>query len=288
VTHVPYRLLSLARLWIARSAVLVGRLAGLLRDEPLPHRPLLLVAGGLAAGAILVRGLPAAKSPALPCWLAGLVAVAGWRWAAGRGRQRLATVAIVAAAVAAGSAWSAARFDLFSRTDLAWELDESPRAVAIRGQVVASPQRLGQAGGAGRAAAIGPASEFALAVTAIRDRERWRPAAGRATVLVRGEPIPLSAGTAVEVFGRGLRPAAPENPGEFDRTAQARGDRCLSLVRVAAWDCVVPLAPPGWWSPAAALDRLRTAAAAARCPATWPTTSRPPARSMCSRSRGCI
>ena len=214
------------------------------------------------AGAILVRGLPAAISLALPCWLAGLAAVAGWRWAAGRGRQRLATVAVVAAAVAIGAAWSAARFDLFSRTELAWELHDSPRPVAIRGQVVASPQLLGSAGGSGRAAAIGPASEFVVAVNAIRDRERWRPAAGRATVLVRGEPIPLSAGTAVEVFGRGLRPGEPQNPGEFDRTAQARGDRCLSLVRVATWGCVVPLAPPSRWSPAAALDRLRTAAAA--------------------------
>jgi competence protein ComEC len=259
---VTHRLQLLARLWIARSQDIAARLAGLLREEPLPHRPLLLVAGGLVAGAILVRGLPSAISPALPCWLAGLAAVAGWRWAAGRGRQRLATVAVVAAAVAIGAAWSAARFDLFSRTELAWELHDSPRPVAIRGQVVASPQLLGPAGGSGRAAAIGPASEFVVAVTAIRDRERWRPAAGRATVLVRGEPIPLSAGTAVEVFGRGLRPGEPQNPGEFDRTAQARGDRCLSLVRVAAWDCVAPLAPPSRWSPAAALDRLRTAAAA--------------------------
>ena len=261
-TLVTHRLQLLARLWIARSQDIAARLAGLLREEPLPHRPLLLVAGGLVAGAILVRGLPSAISPALPCWLAGLAAVAGWRWAAGRGRQRLATVAVVAAAVAIGAAWSAARFDLFSRTELAWELHDSPRPVAIRGQVVASPQLLGPAGGSGRAAAIGPASEFVVAVTAIRDRERWRPAAGRATVLVRGEPIPLSAGTAVEVFGRGLRPGEPQNPGEFDRTAQARGDRCLSLVRVAAWDCVAPLAPPSRWSPAAALDRLRTAAAA--------------------------
>ena len=261
-TLVTYRLQSLARLWIACSRALVGRLAGLLREEPLPHRPLLLVAGGLVAGAILVRGLPAAMSPALPCWLAGLVALVGWRLAAGRGRQGLATVALLAAAVAIGAAWSAARFDLFSRTELAWELDDFPRPVAIRGRVVASPQLLGQAGGSGRAAAIGPASEFVLAVTAIRDRERWRPATGRATVIVRGEPIPLPAATALEVFGRGLRPAAPLNPGEFDRTAQARGDRCLSLVRVAAWDCVVTLAPPGWWSPAAALDRLRVAAAA--------------------------
>jgi competence protein ComEC len=256
--HVP----PMCRLWIAYCRAFVCRLAGVLREEPLPQRPLLLVAGGLVAGAIIGHGLPMTASPALACWLAGLAALAGWRQAAVRGRLRLATVAVMAAAVAAGAAWSAARFDLFSRIELAWELDDSPRAVAIRGRVVASPHLLGPAGVTGRAAAIGPASEFVLAVAAIRDRDRWRPATGRATVIVRGEPIPLPAGTALQIFGRGLRPAAPLNPGEFDRTAQARGDRSLSLVRVAAWDCVVPLASPSLWSPAAALDRLRAAAAA--------------------------
>jgi competence protein ComEC len=261
-TPMTHRLQSLARICIARGRTIAAGVAGLLREEPLPQRPLVLVAGGLVAGAIVARSLSAAPSPALPCWLAGLVAVAGWHWASARGRPRLATVALVAAALAAGAAWSAARFDLFSGADLAWELDDAPRPVAIRGRVVAAPQLLGPPGGMGRAAAIGPASEFVLAVTAMRDRERWRPATGRAKVVVRGEPAPLSAGTEVRIFGRGLRPAAPLNPGEFDRAAQARADRCLSLVRVTAWDCVVPLARPSPWSPAAALDRLRTAAAA--------------------------
>ncbi|MFM7138632.1 MAG: ComEC/Rec2 family competence protein, partial [Planctomycetota bacterium] len=184
-------------------------------------------------------------------------------------------------------AWSAARFDLFSRSDLAWELDASPRPVAIRGRVVASPQLLGPADGLGRAAGIGPASEFVLAVTAIRDREPWRPATGRATVIVRGEPIPLPAGTAIEVFGRGLRPAAPLNPGEFDRTAQARGDRCLSLVRVAAWDGVVPVGPPSRWSPVVALDRLR-AAGAARLRAGIAPTRAPLAEALILGGRGSL
>jgi competence protein ComEC len=250
------------RVWITRCRSLCARLAWLLREEPLPQRPLVMVAGGLVAGALLVRGLPAATSPALPCWLAGLAAVAGWHWAAGRGRPRLATVALIVAALAAGAAWSAARFDLFGCADLAWELDDSPRPMAVHGRVSAPPRLIGPAPAQGQAAAIGPASEFALDVSAIRDRDRWRSASGRATVIVRGPPIPLPPGTAVRIFGRGLRPAAPLNPGEFDRAAQARADRCLSLVRVTAWDCVVPLARPSPWSPAAALDRLRTAAAA--------------------------
>ena len=230
----------------------------------MPRRPLVLAAGGLVAGALLVRGLPAATaSPALPCWIAGLAALVGWGWAIRRGWPRLATSALVMAALAVGAAWSAARFDFFGRTDLAWQLGESPLPVAIRGRVVAAPQLLeGPKDATGRAAASGLASEFILAVAAIRDHDQWRPATGRASVIVRGEPPRLDRGSEVEIFGRGLRPAVPLNPGEPDRAALARGDRCLAVVRVAAWDCVGVLGRPSPWSPGAAIDRLRDAGAA--------------------------
>lgn len=251
--------------WIGRVPVVVGRLTGLVREEPVPPRPLVMMAGGLVAGALCVHGLPAATtSTALPCWIGGLTALVGWRWASSRGRPRLATAALVGAAVAAGAAWSAAQFDLFGCTDLAWQLGESPRPVAIRGRVVASPRVLaGPMDATGRAAVIEPASEFRLVVAALRDRDRWRPAAGRATVVVRGEPERLELGAEVQIYGRGLRTAVPLNPGEPDLSARARGDRCLSVVRVAEWDCIRVLSRPSPWSPRAVIDRLRTAGAAA-------------------------
>jgi competence protein ComEC len=265
VTLMPRSVLLLCHVWIGRLQWVAGRLAGLVREEPVPPRPLVLVAVGLVAGAICVRGLPASTaSTALPCWITGVAALVGWRWASVRGRPRLATAALIGAAMAGGAAWSAAQFDFFGRTDLAWQLGESPRPVAIRGKVVASPRVLaGPADATGRAVLIEPASEFLLAVAAIRDGDRWRPAAGRATVVVRGEPERLEVGAEVQIFGRGLRPAIPLNPGEPDLTARARGDRCLSVVRVADWDCVGVLSRPSPWSPSAAIDRLRDAGAAA-------------------------
>lgn len=254
----------LCRVAIDRLQVVADRFAWLLREEPLPPRPLVMMAAGLVAGALVVRWLPVpGASPALPCWFVGLAAVAGWRWATGRGWPRLAATALVAAAVATGAAWSAAQFDWFSRGDLAWQLADSPRPVAIRGRVIASPRLLtSPAETTGRAAALGCASEFLLAVTAIRDHDEWRPATGRAAVIVRGDPVRLDAGSDVRIFGRGLRPAIPLNPGEPDRAAQARGDRCLSVVRVAGWEGVGVLARPGPWSPTAFIERLSVAGGA--------------------------
>lgn len=238
-----------------------ARMSRLVREEPLPHRPLVMVAGGLVVGALVVRGLPTASvSLALPCWLAGLAALVGWRWMLQRERPRWAAAALVAAAMAAGAAWSAARFDLFPHTDLAWQLGDTPRPVAVRGRVVTGPQPVGSPIDVeGRGQVIEAVSEFLLAVDSIRDQDRWRRADGRTHVLVRGRPVRLDVGATVTIFGRGLRPTAPLNPGEPDREALARGERCLSQVRVSARECITVVEGPSWWSPAAALDHLRNA-----------------------------
>lgn len=246
--------------WAAPLAAIGGRVAGLVREEPLPPRPLVVAAAALVAGCVCVRWLSAtAASAALPCWLGSVAGLAVWASATRRSHPWLATTVLVAAVMAAGAAWSAARFDLFACTELAWQLTGSPRPVAVRGLVKSAPRLLTPPATTARSAAIGPASELVLAVTAVRDDDTWRPAAGEATVVVRDTPIELLTGTEVEIFGRGLRPAAPLNPGEFDAAARARAERRLSILRVGGWDGVTVLARPRPWAPAAVLDRLRIA-----------------------------
>jgi competence protein ComEC len=53
-------------------------------------------------------------------------------------------------------------------------------------------------------------------------------------VIVDGRPLPLGVGDRVRILGRGLRPSAALNPGEFDFRARARANRCLSIVRVSS------------------------------------------------------
>lgn len=243
----------------------LGRIRPLVRHEPLPPRPLVVLAVAVVAGAAAAgwaQTRPAATI-ALPCWFVAAVCCGGWWHARRRRRERLAGAAILAAAFLAAAAWAAARADLFRAADLAWQLGHSPKPVAVRGSVVESPRLLTPAADdATRAAAIGPASACTVAVEELRDGSRWRAAAGRATVIVRDEPNDLAVGSRVEILGRGLRPTAALNPGEFDFAARARAERCLSIVRVDSWNCVTLLRPPRSWSPAAALGRLRTRAAA--------------------------
>jgi competence protein ComEC len=239
----------------------VCRLRAACRSEPLPRRPLVVVAGALAVGCAAVRGMPAAggRSWAMAWWLAAVAALAAWAWWSCRGRSRRAVAALLAGIFAAGAAWSAARFDLFRADDLAWQLAEEPVPVAIMGTVVESFRLLPvPVEDPRRTAAIGPAHECVVRVEAFRAGTRWRPASGRAAVVVDGEPPDLRVGTRVRVLGRGLRPAGALNPGEFDFRLRARSQRCLSIVRVrsAAGMRVVSRPPPV--SPGGLVDGLRT------------------------------
>jgi competence protein ComEC len=257
----------------------LGRLMGWLawlvghrRVEPLPCRPVVVVAACLAAGCVAARGLSAVElfrpgSTAVGFWwlVAGMMlglwcssVRAGGEWVLFRGAVRFRELVLCAAVCAVGAAWGTVRFDLFPASDLAWQLSETPTPVAIRGTVVESPRLLPPAGDPRRAAAIGPSSECLVMVRAVRDGGRWRPATGRAAVIIDGDPPDLVVGNHVRVLGRGLRPAAPLNPGEFDFRARGRALRCLSIVRCHGADCIRIVARPPAWSPVAMLDRLRT------------------------------
>jgi competence protein ComEC len=241
------------------------RLAGLLRREPLPSRPLVVVAAALLAGSAAAQALPPPgdTSLAVPCWLTAVAAVSAAVWAGSRGHDHSAAGLLLLGVALAGGAWSAARFDLFSNADLAWQLGESPVPVAIEAEVIEAPRPLPQPVAGPRSDGAVAASESLLAVTAIRDGSRWRPATGRAVLLVRGDPPSVAAGSTVRIFGRGLRPMPPLNPGEFDVAARARTERCLSVVRTDSPACVTTLTTPSRWSVRAALDRVRDRSRAA-------------------------
>ena len=240
-------------------------LAGLVRREPLPERPLVAVAVVLAAGCAI--GGVVAVSP-IVWWLAAVAALLVW-WLLALGlldrerRPQWAAVALLAAVGSGGAGWCAARSTLFARDDLAWSLTSSPQPVAIEGIVVETPRRLSAPqldplrSEAAQAAMQRPSSECVVAVRAVRRGASWRPASGRAAVIVDGEPPDLTTGCRVRVLGRGMRPPPPLNPGEFDFRERARSLRCLSIVRAHSTACLTVLFRPGGWSPGAWIDRLR-------------------------------
>ncbi|MFM8804569.1 MAG: ComEC/Rec2 family competence protein, partial [Planctomycetia bacterium] len=241
-------------------AACAARWAGWVRREPLPERPLVVVAAAVVTGCAV--GGVIDLSPAA-WWLAALIAIGGWAIAFRSGRHAVAACAVLVGIACGAAGWCSARWNLFPRDDLAWSLSESPQPVAVEGVVVESPRRLSVPvvdplrSAAARAAAERSSSECVLAVRAVRRGASWRPASGRAALIVEGEPPDLSAGCRVRVLGRGMRPSAPLNPGEFDFRQRARSLRCLSIVRAHAAECVRVLSRPGVWSLTGWIDRLR-------------------------------
>lgn len=233
-----------------------GLRAGYLRREPLPCRPLVVMAVCLAAGCAVGRLMPppVGRWTALAWWCGGVAAVAGWRLT----RARVAAGWLCTAVVAAGAAWSTAQHDLFPAADLAWSLTDSPQPVAIQCTVLESPRLLpSPVAAVGQAGARGPSSESVVAVHAVRAGSLWQSAAGHAALVIDGPPPALRVGTRLVALGRGLRPSPAFNPGEFDFQVRARARRCLSIVRVESPACLRPTWEPPWWWPPAVLDRIR-------------------------------
>ncbi|NCY02643.1 MAG: ComEC family competence protein, partial [Planctomycetia bacterium] len=196
-------------------------------------------------------------------WSASAIAIAAWMMFFRMGWHGWSAVALLAAAAGGAAGWCTVRSSLFAADDLAWSLSESPRPVAVEATVIDPPRRLpAPAGDPGRGDAPPEphraSSECVVALSAARWDAAWRPASGRAAMIVDGGLPDLAVGTRVRVFGRGLRPSAPLNPDEFDFRRRARMLRCLSIVRVHSAACIDVLARPLAWSPLVWIERLRS------------------------------
>lgn len=241
---------AIDRLFLVRGSVL--------RREPLPERPLVAVAVAAVAGAA-VAGLAAV--PPAGCWMLAVGGLIAWRLTFARTATRMAGGLLLLAIAAAAAGWYAARVRLFPADDLAWRLSTVPQPVAVEGTVRTPPRGLAapatdplrsMPGGVGRAS-----SELIVEVARVRHGDHWRTASGRAAVVVDGPPPAVTVGTRVRIFGRGLRPSAPLNPGEFDFRDRARVVRALSVVRAHDAACLERLETPASWSPWGWIDRLR-------------------------------
>lgn len=263
---------------VGRAAIEIGsyRLCGLLRSEPLPRRPLVAVAAAVIVGSGLgpwgLTACDAVGSGAVVGCVFGWWLLAGLSLFAWRGlivaRPASAAAALLLAVACLAAGWAAARHRLFAADDLAWQLESGaaggPVPVCMEGVVIESPRLLTPpAPDPLRPLSLGPSSECVIAVRAIRAGGAWRRVSGRAAVIVDGEPPQITAGSRVRVVGRGLRPQAAANPGEFDFRERARLLRCLSIVRCHGSECIRVVAAPSRLSPVAIIDRLRAAGVAA-------------------------
>ena len=218
-----------------------------LRSDPLPRRPLVVVALALAAGCAAPPCLTAADiaTPGpIAWWMGAVVALCGWlgcerlrsipwrRQRAASWCDRAAAGALVAAVFCGGAAWATVCLDLFPAADVGWQLGDSPQPVALAGLVVSAPRPLPAPPSDRFGIDDTPSSECIVQVEQMRARSRWRPVSGQASVIIEGDPPHLPPGTRIRLVGRGLRPAPAGNPGEFDFRERSRARRCLAIVRV--------------------------------------------------------
>ena len=75
----------------------------------------------------------------------------------------------------------------------------------------------------GRRSRHGCRTRFVIDLTAINDQRRWRPASGRAMVIVMGDRGEIRIGEAIEAIGQLASVPGPLNPGEFDYRGYLRG-----------------------------------------------------------------
>lgn len=184
-------------------------------------------------------------------WLAWLVL---WRL-----RCDMAAAAVLLPAVAAtAGAWHHSDWAVFAADDLGRYVSGENEPICLDAVVLT--------GGHARPAPpfdpmqpvpAGPRVQFDVAAIAVRDRQHWRPASGRARLVVYGEVNGVRAGDRVRILGHGARPPAARNPGEFDYADHLRADRILTQLTTNYGECVSVIEPRKGMSPTLWLAALR-------------------------------
>ncbi|MGQ9576201.1 MAG: ComEC/Rec2 family competence protein [Thermoguttaceae bacterium] len=216
------------------------------RHPPSPrYQPLVLVTAAVCAGIAADRQF---DLPVGVWWGATVIAWAGWLilW---RGRfDRTAGIVLLASASACAAAWHHCRWSLYRRDDLAFFGQPLRQPVCVQAIARTSPRRQPEPPpNPMRLIAGGPISQVELELTAIRDRADWRPASGRASLVVDGDLPGVHAGHRLQVFAQLTTPLGARNPGEFDYRQHVRADRMAGLLRSEYPQCVTVVGQAGWW-----------------------------------------
>ena len=216
--------------------------------EHLRYTPLMIV---LAAASL---GIIADRLCSFSVWIwfsAGTLSLFAW-WAARRfGWTKTASTLVLLAAAGTAAGWHHCRWSLFDKNDLGFfsavqtQNAETATPVCLRAVVAEEPSRA-------PAPPYDPMrimpqidrSRLELRVRELRDADRWRPASGRATLLVDGHVLGVHAGDRVEVLASLSHPRPPCNPGQYDRAAYLRADGRLATLYASRPECVTLLETP--------------------------------------------
>ena len=221
------------------------------------YQPLVLILAAAAAGIAIDRWRPLSLSVWSSIATIGLIAtVTAWR----TNRHRAAAIGLAVAIIAIGGARHHVGWYLFAADDLSVFADDEPWPVQVRGRLVGSPQRIAARPSSPlNAMASGERTQIRIEATEIRWGDTWRPASGRATLLVDGHVLGLVYGDEIEILGHLSTLSEPLNPGEWDFAADRRAAGELSRMWADDPECVTLIERPGGWSFWRGLERIRNA-----------------------------
>lgn len=224
------------------------------------YQPLAWALLPLAAGIACDRWQPIGAGV---WWGFAVAALSTWLFAWRHGRLSGASVSLAAALFASGAAWHHCHWQLYRQDEVSLAADSAPAPACLRAVALGAPRRVPSEGyNPMQAVQRGDRSRLDVEVTALRDGENWRSAAGRCTLLVDGHLPPIGRGDELLAFGQLAEIPRPRNPGEFDLHAHRRADRVRCQLFAESPECVSRVTTAGW-GPRRQLDAWRAAGQAA-------------------------
>jgi competence protein ComEC len=232
------------------------------------YQPLVPVAVAFAAGITLDRhtalsmwSLVAVAASALVVWL-GLALWQANRRPAGDPLAGWAMSLVLLGAIAAlGAAWHHLYWNVYPADDIGLWAERAARPARVRGRLteeplVVFPDRRDPL----RARPETVRTLCAVAVEAIQTSADWRPASGRAQLVIDGAVRGLRAGEVVDVLGDLAEPAPATNPGQFDYSQYLRGRRTRAVIFCDESEAVLATGERSGWSISCVFQRLAGAA----------------------------
>ncbi|MBN2291580.1 MAG: DUF4131 domain-containing protein, partial [Pirellulales bacterium] len=197
------------------------------------YAPLASVLAAVSVGIVLDRFYPLT----VPTWLlAATSMLMAWLWFFRRGWDKPALVMILLAGACSGGARHHLCWSLFSENDIAFLATKQQKhtqiaqPICLRAEVTGGSRRL-PAPPYDPMRIIPPVDRTRLELRVTECRHgaapggnTWRPADGRATLIVDGHVLGIHAGNQVEVLATLRRVAPPCNPGQFDYASHLRAD----------------------------------------------------------------
>ncbi|MCH5376041.1 MAG: ComEC family competence protein, partial [Planctomycetes bacterium] len=172
-----------------------------------------------------------------------------WFTAWSRGHHGVAVTLLLLAAIFVGGAKHHFYWHLYPADNLGLAVDDRSRPVCVEAIALTGPRRIPPPPPDPFCSLpMGERSRVTVRVTRIRDGQRWRPASGRAALLVDGKLGDFSAGDQLRIFAMLGKPDAPQNPGEFDFARFRRSRRELFELQSRWPESVQIVRQAGWWN----------------------------------------